>query len=65
MTGLTFEDEKTLNPFDFCYIANFKLKIRKVDELLSNYDKSEFESPSKLAEDDDKIENNLRNNNLL
>ena len=50
-----FEDEKPLNPFDFWEGANFKLKIRKVDGYW-NYDKSEFESPSKLAEDDDKIE---------
>ena len=50
-----FEDEKPLNPFDFWEGANFKLKIRKVDGYW-NYDKSEFESQSKLAEDDDKIE---------
>ena len=50
-----FEDEKPINPFDFWKGANFKLKIRKVDGYW-NYDKSEFESPSKLAEDDDKIE---------
>ena len=50
----TFEDEETFKPFDFLN-ANFKLKIRKVDGYW-NYDKSEFESPSKLAEDDDKIE---------
>ena len=32
-----------MNPFDFLAgHQNFKLKIRKVDELL-NYDKSEFE----------------------
>ena len=50
-----FEDEAAINPFDFWKGANFKLKIRKVDGYW-NYDKSEFESPSKLAEDDDKIE---------
>ena len=35
--------------------ANFKLKIRKVDGY-QNYDKSEFESPSALFDDDDKLE---------
>ena len=50
-----FEDEKPLNPFDFWEGANFKLKIRKVDGYW-NYDKSEFEGPSKLDESDDKIE---------
>ena len=46
-----FEDEKAINPFDFCEGANFKLKIRKVDGYW-NYDKSEFEDTSKLFEDD-------------
>ena len=35
--------------------ANFKLKIRKV-EGYQNYDKSEFESPSVLLDDDEKLE---------
>ena len=34
--------------------ANFKLKIRKVDGYW-NYDKSEFEGVSAIAENDDKI----------
>ena len=50
-----FEDEKPLNPFDFWEGANFKMKIRNL-EGYRNYDKSEFEAPSKLAEDDSKIE---------
>jgi len=50
-----FEDEKPLNPFDMWTGANFKLKIRKVDGY-SNYDKSEFEAPEALFEDDDKLE---------
>jgi len=50
-----FEDEKPLNPFDMWKGANFKLKIRKV-EGYQNYDKSEFESPSVLLNDDDKLE---------
>src|SRR6056300_392908 len=50
-----FEDEEPINPFDFWAGANFKLKIRKVDGYW-NYDKSEFEAPSKINEDDDYIE---------
>jgi len=51
-----FEDESPINPFDPWNGCNFKLKIRKV-EGYTNYDKSEFESPSALFEgDDDKIE---------
>ena len=50
-----FEDEKPLNPFDFWEGANFKLKIRKVDGYW-NYDKSEFDSPSPLADNDDDIQ---------
>jgi hypothetical protein len=50
-----FEDEKPLNPFDMWEGANFKLKIRKV-EGYQNYDKSEFESPSALLDDDAKLE---------
>ena len=49
-----FEDESPINPFDFWKGANFKLKIRKVDGYW-NYDKSEFEGVSPLAESDDKI----------
>lgn len=50
-----FEDETPINPFDLWGGANFKLKIRKV-EGFQNYDKSEFESPSPLFEDDAKLE---------
>lgn len=50
-----FEDEKATNPFDMWEGANFKLKIRKV-EGYRNYDKSEFEAPSALMEDDDALE---------
>ena len=46
-----FEDEKPFNPFDFWSGANFKLKIRKVDGFW-NYDKSEFEAPAFLNQDD-------------
>jgi len=50
-----FEDETPVNPFDFWKGANFKLKIRKVDGYW-NYDKSEFEAPSALFDNDDDIE---------
>ena len=50
-----FADEVAINPFDLWEGANFKLKIRKV-EGYQNYDKSEFESPSALLDDDDKLE---------
>ena len=50
-----FEDEKPINPFDFWQGANFRLKIRKVDGFW-NYDKSEFEAPSPLSDDDKTVE---------
>ena len=50
-----FEDESPINPFDLWAGANFKMKIRKV-EGYSNYDKSEFEAPSALLDDDDRLE---------
>lgn len=50
-----FDDEKPINPFDLWEGANFRLKIRKV-EGYRNYDKSEFDSPSPLLEDDDELE---------
>ena len=50
-----FEDETPINPFDFWEGANFKLKIRKVDGYW-NYDKSEFDSPTALFDNDEQIE---------
>lgn len=50
-----FEDEAPINPFDLWEGANFKLKIRKV-EGYQNYDKSEFDSPAPLSQDDDELE---------
>lgn len=44
----TFEDDKPIEVFDLKKGANFKLKIRKVDGQ-TNYDKSEFEAPSKCT----------------
>ena len=50
-----FEDETPINPFDFWQGANFKLKIVKKDGYW-NYDKSEFDTPSPLLDDDDALE---------
>ena len=50
-----FEDEEAINPFDFWQGANFKLKICKVDGYW-NYDKSEFDKPAPLLDDDDALE---------
>lgn len=56
-----FEDEKAVNPFNFWEGANFKLKIRNV-EGYRNYDKSEFDSTSAVADgDDDAIEKIWKN----
>ena len=50
-----FPGEEPVNPFDFWKGASFKLKIRNV-EGYRNYDKSEFDAPSPLSDDDAKIE---------
>ena len=50
-----FADETAINPFDLWAGATFKLKIRKV-EGYQNYDRSEFETPSPLLDDDAKLE---------
>ena len=50
-----FEDETPINCFDFWQGANFKLKIVKKDGYW-NYDKSEFDAPAPLLEDDDALE---------
>jgi hypothetical protein len=50
-----FQDEQPVNPFDLWTGANFKLKIRKV-EGYRNYDKSEFDSPAPLLDDDAELE---------
>ena len=58
-----YADETPMNPFDFWEGANFKIKIRKV-EGWTNYDKSEFDSPSELSSDDAYLEgvyNSLHN----
>ena len=50
-----FQDEDPINPFDFWSGANFKLKIRDV-EGYRNYDKSDFDTPGALQDDDTKLE---------
>jgi len=50
-----FQDEEPLNPFDFWKGADFKIKIRQV-EGYRNYDKSEFDKPKAVSEDDEVIE---------
>ena len=49
-----FDDETPIHPFEFWQGANCKLKIRKVDGFW-NYDKSEFEGVSAIADNDDSI----------
>ena len=51
-----FDDEEPVNPFDFWDGCNFKLKIRQV-EGYRNYDKSEFDKPSAISNDDSELEN--------
>lgn len=50
-----FPDEQPVNPFDLWEGANFRLKIRQY-EGYANYDKSEFEAPSALFDDDEQLE---------
>ncbi len=50
-----FQDEAPMNPFDLWEGANFKLKARNV-EGYRNYDKSEFDTPSPLSDDDEELE---------
>ena len=50
-----FEDETPVNPFDLWQGADFRLKIRKF-EGYPNYDKSEFDAPSAVSDDDAELE---------
>ena len=49
------EGKEGFNPFDFWEGADFRIKIRQV-EGYRNYDKSEFDKPSVLSEDEDFLE---------
>ena len=59
-----FEDEAPMNPFDLWEGANFKIKIRNV-EGYRNYDKSEFDTPAPLFDEDDKMEAVWKQENAL
>ena len=50
-----FADETPMNPFDFWEGANFKIKIRNVENY-RNYDKSEFDKVGPLLDDDKELE---------
>jgi len=54
MTPDELENRAEVNPFDFWEGANFKMRIRQV-EGFRNYDKSEFDSPSAVADSDEEI----------
>tara|TARA_Y100000034_G_scaffold87336_1_gene104758 strand:- start:2065 stop:2958 length:894 start_codon:yes stop_codon:yes gene_type:complete len=49
------DDREAIDPFNFWEGANYKMKIRKVDGY-RNYDKSEFETPGALLDDDEELE---------
>lgn len=50
----TFEDENPINVFDYWEGANFKLRMKTVDGY-PNYDASEFEKSSEVADSDEEI----------
>lgn len=50
----TFEDEEPVNVFDYWEGANFKLRMKTVDEY-PNYDTSSFGEPHPIADSDEEI----------
>lgn len=54
----TFEDESPCDVFSPWEGANFRLRMRKVDGY-ANFDKSEFDSPTPISEDDEEMLNIL------
>jgi hypothetical protein len=50
-----FEGDSPVNPFDLWNGANFKLRIRTVDNY-PNYDQSVFDAPKALSDDDAELE---------
>ena len=59
-----FEDEESIDPFDFWKGANFKLKAKNVAGY-RNYDSSEFAVPVPLLDDDDALEALWKKQNSL
>ena len=59
-----FEDEESIDPFDFWKGANFKLKAKNVAGY-RNYDSSEFAVPGPLLDDDDALEALWKKQNSL
>ena len=59
-----FEDEESIDPFDFWQGANFKLKAKNVAGY-RNYDSSEFAVPGPLLDDDDALEALWKKQNSL
>lgn len=60
----TFEDEQPVDVFNPWEGANFRLRIRKLDGY-SNTDKSEFDSPTAITEDDEDMLRILNGRNRL
>lgn len=54
-TNPSFPDKSPIQPFDMWEGANYKLKIRQVEEQ-TNYDSSEFEAVSQFLESDEAME---------
>lgn len=52
-----FEEDVAFNPYDFWEGANFRLRIYKGSNGFLTYDKSFFDSPAPLHEDDTVLEN--------
>jgi len=50
-----FDDEVAINPFDMWEGANFRLKIREFEGNI-NYDKSTFDAPTAISDDDTELE---------
>lgn len=51
-----FDDQTPVNVFDFWEGANFRLRAQKNQGGYANYDKSEFDSPSAVSNDDEYLE---------
>ena len=50
-----FDDQDPLEVFDMWEGGNFKIRVRKADGWIT-YDKSEFDGPSVISEDEDEME---------